>query len=87
MPPEEWSNIMNDLTVRASRGAGWLLYVIGTVVVVAYGVYEFTIDDEIPALVKTSVAAIVVGLVLLFISVLRQRLVARKTDKYEDVKI
>jgi anti-sigma factor (TIGR02949 family) len=87
MPPEEWSKMMNDLTVRTSRGAGWLLYVIGLALVVGYAAYEFSVDEEIPALIKTGIAAAVIGLMLLFISVLRQRLIARKTDKYEDVEI
>ncbi len=87
MTSEQWSKIMNDVTTRASRGAGWVLYVAGLVVILAYGAYQFAVDDEVPALVKTSVAAILVGLALLFISVARQRWIVRKTDKYKDVEI
>jgi predicted anti-sigma-YlaC factor YlaD len=83
----EWSQIMNDLTVRSSRGLGWLLFVIGLLIVVAYASYEFVVDDTVSALVKTGIAGIVFGLLLLFVSVARQRLVARKTDKYRDVEI
>ena len=87
MSNEEWSRMMNDLTVRTSRGAGWILYVVGVLIVVGYGAYEFTVDDELPALVKTGVAGIVVGAILLFVSVLRQRLIARKSDRYKEVQI
>jgi predicted anti-sigma-YlaC factor YlaD len=87
LPPDEWSRIMNDLTVRSSRGLGWLLYVAGIVVVLGYTGYAFAVDDEIPALIKSGLAALVVGTLLLFVSVLRQRMVARKTDKYKDVEI
>jgi hypothetical protein len=41
----------------------------------------------VPALVKTGVAGIIVGAILLFASVLRQRLIARKSDRYKDVQI
>lgn len=78
---------MNDLAVRTSRGTGWLLYVLGLVLLVAYGAYEFAIDQTVPALVKTGVAGIVIGLGLLFISVARQRWIASKTDRYRDVEI
>jgi predicted anti-sigma-YlaC factor YlaD len=84
---DEWSRIMNDLTVRTSRGTGWLLYILGTLIVVGYGAYEFAMDDGVPALIKTGAAGIVVGTILLFVSVFRQRLIARKSDKYRDVQI
>ncbi len=84
---EEWSKIMNDVTVRTSRSAGWLLFVVGTLLVCGYGAYQFAVDNTVPALVKTGVAGLVVGTILLFLSVLRQRVIARKTDKYKDVRI
>ena len=87
MSREEWSKIMNDLTVRTSRGIGWLLFVFGMVVLVGYSAYEFAVDETVPALIKSGTAGIVFGLICLFISVMRQRLIARKTDKYKDVEI
>ena len=87
MSHEQWSKIMNDLPVKSSRGAGWLLYVAGLVIVCGYGFYEFAVDDTVPALIKTGIGGLVIGTVLLFLSVLRERLIARKTDKYKDVEI
>ena len=87
MSHEQWSKIMNDLPVKASRGAGWLLYVAGLVIVCGYGFYEFAVDDTVPALIKTGIGGLVIGTMLLFLSVLRERLTARKTDKYKDVEI
>ena len=78
---------MDDLAVRTGRRIGWLLFVLGVLVVAGYAAYAFADDDAVPAFLKTAVAAVVVGMVLLFISVLRQRLIARKTDKYEEVEI
>ncbi len=83
----EWSTIMNDLTVRSSRGTGWLLFIVGLVVVIVYGSYQFAVDDTVPALIRSSIAAIVFGIALLFVSVFRQRLIASKTDRYRDVEI
>jgi len=87
MSRKEWSEIMNDLPVRTSRGAGWLLYVAGFLIVCGYGFYEFMGDDTVPALIKTGIGALVIGSLLLFASVLRERLIVRKTDKYKDVEI
>ena len=84
---EDWSEIMTDATIRTSRGAGWILYVVGILVLCGYAGYCFAVDPAVNALVKSGVGAVVLGLSLLFISVLRERLLTRKADKYEDVQI
>ena len=78
---------MNDLVTGAARRIGWLLFALGVLTVVSYAAYEFVSDDAVSAILKTAFAAVVVGLILLFVSVLRQRLIDRRTDKYEDVEI
>ena len=87
MSPEEWSTIMNGVTVRTSRWFGWLMYVGGAMLLIGYGAYEFAIDEEVPAMVKTGCAAVVIGLGLLFFSVVRQRIITARHDKYKDVQI
>jgi predicted anti-sigma-YlaC factor YlaD len=87
MSQDEWSKIMSDVTVRTSRGVGWFLYVAGLMGLCGYAAYEFAVDDAVPALIKSGIGALILGIVLLFVSVLRERLMARKTDKYEDVQI
>jgi predicted anti-sigma-YlaC factor YlaD len=87
MSQEQWSQIMNDLSVRTSRVTGWTLYIVGLLLVVGYGAFQFATDDEVPALVKTGIGGLIIGTMLLFVSVLRQRLIARKSDKYKDVQI
>lgn len=86
MTNDEWRKTMNDLTVRSSRSIGWLLFITGTVVLTGLGIYQLAMADGDPV-ERLAVAGIGAGLVGLFISVLRQRLVASKTDKYKDVEI
>jgi len=78
---------MNDSLAKASRGGGWLFYLVGLVVVIGYGAWEFAVDDEVPTLIKLGTAAAILGILLLIVSVLRERLIERKSDKYEDVEI
>ena len=52
---EDWSQMMNDLTVKTSRGLGWLLYVVGLLVILGYAAYAFAVDDDVSAIVKTGV--------------------------------
>lgn len=82
-----WREMMNDTTVKRSRGIGWLLLIGGVLVCLGIGVFAFLFDPSIGLVEKLIAGAIYAGLGLLFYSVLRQRLIERKTDKYKDVEI
>ncbi|MHC4997014.1 MAG: zf-HC2 domain-containing protein [Planctomycetota bacterium] len=86
MEPEEWSEIMDSVTVKTSRWLGWALYIGGAVLLIAFATYQFFISDEEP-IVLIGFGALYLGLFFLFVSVLRQRMIASKTDKYKDVQI
>lgn len=83
---ERWESIMNDLPAKNSRRIGWILLIAGILTLVSFGVWEFAVDTETPLAIKLGVAAVWFGFLFLFLSVLRQRLVSWKTDKYKDVK-
>ena len=63
------------------------MFIGGVLIIAGYGIYEFVIDTSMGLGVKLLFAAIYGGLGALFISVLRQRLIERKSDKYKDVEI
>jgi len=50
-------------------------------------VVGFLFSDEISVTIKLIMIGVYGGLATLFFSVLRQRLIERKTDKYKDVEI
>ena len=85
--PNDWRQLMNDATVRTTRVLGWLLLVGGALALVGFGIYEWLLLENEPPVVKWGIAALYLGFAVLFLSVLRQRLIARKTDKYKDVEI
>ena len=82
-----WREMMNDTTVQRSRGIGWLLLIGGILACLGIGMFMFLFDPSIGLVEKLIASAIYGGLALLFYSVLRQRLIERKTDKYKDVEI
>ena len=78
---------MNESTEKAGRRTGLILLIGGTLLVTGFGIWEFFRDDTLPGLVRTAVAGIVVGGLILFLNVLLQRLRESKDDPYKDVEI
>jgi anti-sigma factor RsiW len=86
-PPEDkMSELEQKLSVQAPRRIGWLLLVAGFAVWAAYAAYLFVVDPKLATFEKLTTGAMVIGLVLLLISVLRQRLLEMPHDRYRGVK-
>ena len=84
----QWRENMNDIPTRTTRGLGWLLLIGGALIAAGVGVVEFLRTvDELGLIERLIIGGIYGGLLLLFVSVLRQRLIERKKDKYKDVEI
>jgi Flp pilus assembly protein TadB len=84
---DQWRETMNETTVQTTRGIGWLLFIAGILAAAGVGLYGFIVEPGMPIWMKLILVAIYAGLALLLVSVLRQRLIERKTDKYKDVEI
>jgi anti-sigma factor RsiW len=82
-----WREKMDDAVVRTTRSIGWLMLVGFALGCAGLGVFAFLFSASISLGEKLIVSGIYLGLALLFFSVLRQRLIERKTDKYKDVEI
>lgn len=78
---------MNDATARTTRGIGWLLLIGGGVAVLGYALYEFLLSETDAPLLKWGLIAFYLGWGVLLLAVIRQRMIARKTDRYKDVEI
>ena len=77
-----WGAVYN----RLERGVGWILFSLGAIALLSYGTFtlveEVITDPTIGWIVKIGVSALLAGLVVLFVSLLRERLMLRKSDKY-----
>ena len=79
---EVWDDYWSRVYNRLERGAGWMVFVLGIIVWAAWGVYCFVKDPTIEAVEKVIVAAPVIGILILLISVIRERVYKSKFDKY-----
>lgn len=78
---------MTDPVVKITRATGWTLFVAGVLVGVGTFVYHLLADTDMPAHIRFMLMGIYGGLAVLLFSVLRQRLLERNSDKYNDVEI
>ncbi len=90
-PPEEvWDGYWTGVYRRLERGIGWILVSIGAVLVLAYGLFEVAddllSDPTVPGFVKVGAVILALGLVVLLVSVVREKLFVWKRDPYRDVQ-
>jgi anti-sigma factor RsiW len=87
---EEWDLYWCRVYNRLERGVAWILVCIGAAAVLAYALFrlvtELIADPGMAAWAKAGIIVLVVGLALLFVSVLREQLTIRCSDKYRGIK-
>ena len=84
---DNWRENMDKPEVQTPRSLGWILFIAGLLVAGGAFVVAFVTDDGTPIWAKLMFVAIYGGLAILLYSVLRQRLIEQKTDKFKDVEI
>lgn len=89
-PAETWDRYWTGVYRRIERGIGWVLASLGAVVLLSWGAWswiqELLADRGLPTLVKGAVLLLVVGVVILFVSVVREKMHLRRDDPYKDVQ-
>lgn len=89
-PAEEtWDRYWAGVYARLERGLAWLLISLGAIVLFGAAGYltviEFLADTTVSLPVKIGVGAVVLGLAVLLVSVVREKWEMRKSDKYREV--
>lgn len=90
-PPEDvWDGYWTSVYGRAERGVGWVLLSAGAIVVGGWATWmwvgELMADSTLPLAVRYGVVAMLFGLVILAVSVVRHRINVMKTDPYKDIQ-
>ena len=90
-PPEEvWDGYWNSVYSRLERGLAWILVSIGAIVIGSWGAWyavkDLMADADLPTFVKWSILALIVGLVMLLVSVLRHRIFVSQSDPYKEIE-
>ena len=90
-PPKEvwqiyWSSVYN----RLERRFGWILLSIGAIILLFYGGYKaiegIIQDPTIPLILKIGILGLLAGLVVLLVSIGRERIFVRQRERYKEVE-
>lgn len=89
-PDMAWDEYWNHLYNRLERGVSWILISIGAIILLGYAAYHYVADflqsPEAPLFEKIAVTAVILGGLILFVSVVREKLMVRKHDKYKEIQ-
>ncbi len=81
-----WSGVYN----RIERGTGWIVFSVAAILLTICGgfklVEEIVNDPTIGMLLKAGLLALILGLAVLFVSVLRERVYFWSKDRYRNVR-
>ncbi len=85
-PDEAWGRYWSQVYNRLERGLGWILISVGAMILLFYGgfkaVESLVKDPTLAVFLKVAILILLAGLVILFVSVLRERIFTYKKDKY-----
>lgn len=90
-PPEEvWDNYWVSVYNRLERGVGWILISIGAMVLIGWAAWHavgaMLADSDLPGFIKVAVFVVVMGAIILLVSVIREKLFTRRSDRYKGVQ-
>lgn len=75
---------------RLERSIGWFLFFVGILIFLIYGglkiVNYFVKDLSITLLLKIGILGIIGGLVILFVSLIKEQLFIRKIERHKDIE-
>lgn len=77
-----WDGLADGVYAGLERRTGWLLLCVGLLLVFSYGLFLYVSGPWASPVVKVLIALPVIGLFVLFISVLRQRMRTARSDRY-----
>lgn len=91
LPDKLWAGYWREVYNRVERGLGWILFSIGAILVLTFAAWQlldkFLLDPNQPLFLKSGIGLLLLGLIVLLVSIIRERLFLRRHDRYDEVEI
>lgn len=75
---------------KIERAVGWFFFVTGLIILASYGLYEFVLallrDTQLNIVFKVGIFFVIIGFVILLFSIIREKIILSRTDKYRKVE-
>ena len=88
-PAEEWEAFWASVYNRTERSLGWLLLAVGAVILGAWALLQAVTallgSTDLPLYLKGGIFVLAAGLLVLLVSVVRERLYRHRRTRYKDV--
>ena len=90
--PEDklWAYYWGVVYNRIERGVGWIAFSLAAIILLIFGgfkaIEKVIKDSQIECTFKIGLVLLIIGLAILLVSVLRERLYFWKKDRYKDVR-
>jgi len=89
-PKETWDNYWMNTYNKIERGIAWIVFSIGAIILITYGLFKaveaIIADPQLESIIKIGIIAVLLGLVILLVSVAREKLIIRKSDPYKEIQ-
>jgi hypothetical protein len=87
LPDSYWSGYWQNIVRRTERALAWILLSASAVIIFGFASYtglsRFYADPGVSAVLKVGVSLAVLGGIIMVVSIARERLFARKHERYE----
>lgn len=87
---EVWDNYWMHVYNRIERGIAWIIFSIGAIILITYGLFKAVeaviADPQLESILKVGIIAIIAGVVILLVSVAREKLFMSKSDPYKEIQ-
>ena len=89
LPDEVWESYWSSLYKKTERGLGWIFFSLGAIALLCFGIFSllqgiFT-NPEVPVFIKITVPLLLIGITILLVSFVRERLFAFNRERYREV--
>lgn len=89
IPEQVWEGYWSSLYKRMERGVSWIFISIAAIILLCFGGYhifvDFFLNAEAPLWLKIGIGCGMFGFIVLLVSITRERLFAKKRDRYDEV--
>ena len=82
LPEAIWDKYWDSIYNRIERSVAWFLFIVGALILNGYWIYMAITDPNLYTIAGLGTVFLVVGFAVLFLSVLREKMIVNKSDRY-----